>query len=499
MIIHGDCLEQMATLPAESVDSIVTDPPYGLSFMGKDWDYGVPGEAFWREALRVAKPGAHLLAFGGSRTYHRLACAIEDAGWEVRDCIMWVYGSGFPKSHDVSKAIDREAGAEREVVDVHPYANRGTAQSKQGVNLSGSPVREQFITAPATDAAKQWQGWGTALKPAVEVIMLARKPLNADTERDIIIENLTRMEAQLWLLLHAKTAGQDSTLNQLDLGEAFATAQWNAGGLTSTLADLCGQTDMSRFESALTTSLNTVSSWLSILEECWRLGSTFTTEMKTRPIIDLKTLRCLLSETTLEGIIKVELQAPGSALSALPVSVYLNAVKKNMEGIQTLFAIENAISQASKTGLRPDFEPIIVARKPLVGTVAANVQQYGTGAINIDGCRVNPGQVVPGGGRSKRGVNGGGIYNDGEAMLNANPHTSGRWPANFIHDGSDEVVGLFPVTTSGRDDKHGRKKSTFCASTDWEALREQVVVATPALPHGSSTPPKPASATEMRG
>lgn len=113
-VIHnGDCREVMATLAADSIDSIVTDPPYGLSFMGKEWDHGVPGVEFWVEALRVAKPGAHLLAFGGTRTYHRLACAIEDAGWEVRDCIAWVYGSGFPKSHDVSKAIDRDAGAER--------------------------------------------------------------------------------------------------------------------------------------------------------------------------------------------------------------------------------------------------------------------------------------------------------------------------------------------------------------------------------------------------
>ena len=115
-IYHGDCREVMPTLHAESVDSIVCDPPYGLSFMGKGWDHGVPGVEFWAEALRVAKPGAHLLAFGGTRTYHRLACAIEDAGWEIRDCVMWVYGSGFPKSLDVSKAIDKAAGAEREVV-----------------------------------------------------------------------------------------------------------------------------------------------------------------------------------------------------------------------------------------------------------------------------------------------------------------------------------------------------------------------------------------------
>jgi hypothetical protein len=99
-IIHGDCLDVMPALDAASVDAIVSDPPYGLGFMGKAWDHGVPGEAFWREALRVAKPGAHLVAFGGTRTYHRLTVAIEDAGWEIRDCLSWLYGSGFPKSHN---------------------------------------------------------------------------------------------------------------------------------------------------------------------------------------------------------------------------------------------------------------------------------------------------------------------------------------------------------------------------------------------------------------
>jgi DNA modification methylase len=104
--IHGDCLEVMAAMEPCSVDAIVTDPPYGLLFMGKAWDHGVPGIPFWEQALRVLKPGGHLIAFGGSRTYHRLACCVEDAGFEIRDQIMWVYGSGFPKSMDISKAID---------------------------------------------------------------------------------------------------------------------------------------------------------------------------------------------------------------------------------------------------------------------------------------------------------------------------------------------------------------------------------------------------------
>lgn len=141
---HGDCRELMAKMRPDSVDAIITDPPYELNFMGKGWDNaGVAFEpATWTEALRIIKPGGHLLAFGGTRTHHRLTCAIEDAGFEVRDCLMWLYGSGFPKSLDVSKALDKAAGAE------------------------------------ATDIARQWDGWGTALKPAWEPIILARKPLS---------------------------------------------------------------------------------------------------------------------------------------------------------------------------------------------------------------------------------------------------------------------------------------------------------------------------------
>jgi site-specific DNA-methyltransferase (adenine-specific) len=281
---HGDCLEVMATMADNSVDAIVTDPPYGLSFMGKNWDHGVPGEAFWREALRVAKPGAHLLAFGGTRTFHRLAVAIEDAGWEIRDTIgmphesgdrgdcpwllAWVYGSGFPKSLDVSKAIDKAAGAEREVVGKKD--NKGRAPGNIAcIGLNVDPEGDP-ITAPATPEAQQWSGWGTALKPA--------------------------------------------------------------------------------------------------------------------------------------------------------------------------------------------WEPVIMARKPLEGTVAANVLEYGTGAINVDGCRVRiqeslPSYTVGPKQGAGQGLNPRFTRRNQQARADSgdNPRydPSGRWPANLIHDGSDEVVGLFPVTTSG--------------------------------------------------
>jgi DNA modification methylase len=272
-IHHGDCREVMATLDAESVDAIVSDPPYGLSFMGKGWDHGVPGVEFWIEAMRVAKPGAHLLAFGGTRTYHRLACAIEDAGWEIRDCVMWVYGSGFPKSHDVSKAIDKAAGAEREVIGSklgqpgYSLTDGKGGLYGGGFGANGTGEGECAITAPATDAARQWQGWGTALKPA--------------------------------------------------------------------------------------------------------------------------------------------------------------------------------------------HEPIIVARKPLVGTVAENVLRHGTGGINVDGCRVDSGGTH---GSARSAGQGAGYeahnqpgrkYGNGLGGIVSPPNPSGRWPANVIHDGSDEVVGLFPSNVKG--------------------------------------------------
>ena len=185
-MIHGDCREVMATLDADSVDAVVCDPPYGLSFMGKVWDHGVPGVEFWVEALRVAKPGAHLLAFGGTRTYHRLACAIEDAGWEIRDCVMYVYGSGFPKSHDVSKAIDKAAGAEREKVPATGGLHKNRNLNDDGWSKIGEGEPTMDSASPATDAARQWSGWGTALKPAWEPIIVARKPLCGTVAENVL-------------------------------------------------------------------------------------------------------------------------------------------------------------------------------------------------------------------------------------------------------------------------------------------------------------------------
>ena len=179
--ICGDCIDVMHNMDPNSVDAIITDPPYGLQFMGRDWDIGVPGIHFWIEALRVAKPGAYLLAFGGTRKFHRLACAIEDAGWELKDTIMWVYGEGFPRGLNVSLAIDREAGVEREVV-----GQRGgyAVLYRPGEGKDLVPPTSD-ITVPATDTAKKWVGWNTSLKPAWEPILVCRKPVEGTVAENV--------------------------------------------------------------------------------------------------------------------------------------------------------------------------------------------------------------------------------------------------------------------------------------------------------------------------
>ena len=188
-LYNGNSKEILPTLAENSIDSIVTDPPYELGFMGKSWDStGVANDVeLWKEVLRVLKPGGHLLSFGGSRTYHRMAVAIEDAGFEIRDQIMWVYGSGFPKSLNIDKAIDKAAGVEREVLGVKRMQPdiRGNNYAQGKRDYAGDTV-PQYITEPATAAAKQWQGWGTALKPAHEPIVLARKPVEGTVANNVL-------------------------------------------------------------------------------------------------------------------------------------------------------------------------------------------------------------------------------------------------------------------------------------------------------------------------
>ncbi len=344
-IHHGDCREVMATLDAESVDAIVCDPPYGLSFMGKGWDHGVPGVEFWTEAVRVAKPGAHLLAFGGTRTYHRLACAIEDAGWEIRDCVMWVYGSGFPKSHDVSKAIDK---------------------------CNGQPSRLHKFTA--------------------------------------------------WMRATGLTARQLDQITDTNMGGHYLTAASQPAIPTAALWELirpyCGD----------------VPAWVDELVQR----------------------------------IEAEREVTGAHVEWTDRTNYALTSK---DGLRRDIPATPEAQQWSGwgTALKPAWEPIIVARKPLVGTVAENVLTHGTGAINVDGCRVGTDGARSNGGNGKRSTATLGDYGPTPRV----DYGCGRWPANLIHDGSDEVVGLFPVTKSGGGDKHSKTQhgNTFKGIAPISGLR----------------------------
>lgn len=179
-VLHGNNLDLLAAVRDNFAHAVVTDPPYGLGFMGKDWDAALPDPRTWAECLRVLRPGGHLVAFGAPRLVHRLTCQIEDAGFEVRDQLLWIFGSGFPKSLDVSKAIDAAAGAVRDVVG--PGGRSGQVRASMAGDFAGS----WDATAPATPDAARWSGWGTALKPAYEPIVLARKPLSGTVAANVL-------------------------------------------------------------------------------------------------------------------------------------------------------------------------------------------------------------------------------------------------------------------------------------------------------------------------
>jgi DNA modification methylase len=336
----GDCLDVLRTLPDNSVDSIVTDPPYGLSFMGKRWDYDVPSVEVWAECLRVLKPGGHLLAFAGTRTQHRMAVRIEDAGFEIRDMIAWVYGSGFPKSLDVSKAID------------------------------------------ATDAS------------------------GAQMER--------RYRFTAWVRSTGLTARQIDEVTGTNMGGHYVTDASQPAIMTREHLD------------AVRHLIGAVPDWVE--REC-EIRTVESENMKRREILQLRTMT----------------QGGGSSLQ-----IRMGEAREVAANITAPATDAARQWQGWGTALKPALEPITVARKPLIGTVAANVLAWGTGAINVDGGRVGTEKRVPASCRQGRdsGSMSGHMGADSLDNSGMNPNI-GRFPANLIHDGSDEVVGLFPEDNSG--------------------------------------------------
>lgn len=335
ILYNDDCLTRLKQLEENSVDSIVTDPPYGLSFMGKKWDYDVPSEEIWAECLRVLKPGGHLLAFAGTRTQHRMAVRIEDAGFEIRDMIAWVYGSGFPKSLDVSKAIDKTA----------PRAGMFDAFAKhfsEQLKASGKTQKEVAALFPSKTGGITgcvWNWANGANVPTVEQWGILSPLLGLSEEWTPLIQ---RIEAE------REVIGKDTKARSTSGSSALPTV----GGKT--------------------------------VYKTWDITSPATEAAR-------------------------QWQGWGTAL-------------------------------------KPALEPLTVARKPLIGTVAENVLAHGTGAMNIDATRVGAEQVEAG--RAGRGECNSEAFgkklHDGGAGVSI-----GRWPANLIHDGNDEVVGLFPADKQG--------------------------------------------------
>jgi len=386
----------------------------------------------------------------------------------VRDGMAFPTGnSGFPKSLDVSKAIDRAAGAEREVVGQYTVSRDMSGGSWADLHGIPNTAKQHDITTPATPEAQQWAGWGTALKPSIETVTWATKPFPPERERAKILGNLWKIEARLWLLSSASAVDQSSTSSQSEYGAACATAQWTADDATNTRAALRGLMDTWQCKMATHMSLSIVSSWRRTLEESSKPGSTSTTETESKTTTDWKTLSFCLSQITPEGIIQACSLPGGFSANASTAAQIFNASLALLQATHTLSAIEPATWQAlddsQGEAVRPTLNPVVMARKPLSGTVAANVLEHGTGALNVDGCRVahdedcrmmapsqanidNPSEKHRQAGRR-------------ESVLELKP--GGRWPANLIHDGSDEVVGLFPQTTSTAGMKGTREGAIY--------------------------------------
>ena len=339
-LINADCIEAMKAMPDNSVDSIVTDPPYELGFMGKSWD--ASGIAFnvdvWREALRVIKPGGHLIAFSGSRTYHRMAVAIEDAGFQIRDQIMWVYGSGFPKSHNISKGIDKSDAVEmrlnRQLKFCEWMRSTGLTSARATEILRAAKVISENGTMAGHFFATSIDG-----QPAVATAELfnAMRPFLPEVpewveqmvrERTVESENFKKRE-----VVGSKKSG---------IGTAFGDGEWASGQAQD-----------------------------------------------------------------------VNITAPATAAA------------KQWDGWGT--------------ALKPAHEPMVLARKPLEGTVANNVLTYGVGGLNIDATRVGSEERFLAPATPREGTFNASFSDDYKGKI-----VEGRFPANFIHDGSDEVVALFP-------------------------------------------------------
>jgi DNA modification methylase len=390
---HGDCLDVLRTMADNSIDAIVTDPPYGLSFMGKRWDYDVPDEAVWRECLRVLKPGGHLLAFAGTRTQHRMAVRIEDAGFEIRDMIAWVYAQGFPKSHNL-KNIFCDCG--RTEPKNHYICSHGTKE-KPEPHLR--PLQDTDISAAVHTQDKQGQVLQSELQKQSTPDQTIQFPDHVRSGQSCV--EGWRYDVQEKGELHGSCLRQSSAMGESNGEERrlhYATSIDNGYDVR----EVAGKNG-----------------------SCPPLGS--------QPVKQQPRKSGTLAEQRLtqkSGVGQICYRC-GKQIAPYDVSGW-------------------------GTALKPALEPITVARKPIVGTVANNVMTWGTGGINVDGCRVEidiEQAIKSRDFRTTASISShialpGAAYDpNGERTAVKNNHSlslrhnqSGRFPANLIHDGSEEAV-----------------------------------------------------------
>jgi len=415
-IIRGDCLDVLKTLPDASVDSCVTDPPYGLKFMGKLWDHGIPAAPYWVEVLRVLKPGAHLLAFGGTRTYHRLACAIEDAGFEIRDQIGYAFGSGFPKSHN----LDRHRGAlfcgcgDNHHEKPGPVAGanetakkRATPESKEEAKHGMRSLWDENISAP--ECAPQERD--EVLQPYLSEPAIGKcTPAHASSGSEARQGVSGRQESSVEGRSNSAASARELCTGPVCESARMGTADGEEGRLCDGASACDGEPD--RPDSAA------------------HGGGSPRRSCAAEQRDDEPGVVAGQSEPQTLGA------WPNCGRCGLPI-----------------------IPSGLGTALKPAWEPIVMARKPLVGTVAANVERFGTGGLNIEECRVGtavetwpisrsyaPGQMQPGHSGETQGT--------GDAP-------PGRWPANLIHDGSEEVLACFPANAGAAAPVHKRNGDKF--------------------------------------
>lgn len=488
-VFNGNNLELLKQYPDNYFDAIVTDPPYGLGkepnaeqmlqawitdgylevkgsgFMGKEWDSFVPQPIFWKEVFRTLKHGGHVVSFFGTRTYDWGVMAMRLAGFEVRDCIQWVYGSGFPKSHNISKAIDKMYGAEREVVG---KTITGTMNNKGGasVNKEGwdSGQKEVNVTISSTDQAKEWEGWGSALKPAHEDLVLARKPFQFSSDFVYLYENIIyKLKLQICQSkLFAKDVKEIFMSSQKDLkGVKLDFVQWSVGKPFNTKEDLLVLMDMLQLEMKEgNTTLNIVLLWLNTLVELWSVANTYITETESSTITELRILNSLEWESIFQNITLLkDNNTNGLIANVLTAESLFSVLNLKLNDILTHFAKEDVILKESEKTFVPNSEQIVLARKPLEKglSIAENVLKWGTGGINIDGCRVglneNDDKRLGGNGSWKTDKTARNVYEGGYEGKEIQSSSLGRFPANFIMTHHPDCVCVGTKKIKGQIDK----------------------------------------------